>query len=96
MDTHRTSREIYYTGDRQAAFRRRVLESRLQMLTQEIEGLLGDVALLQRLGLHEAAAMLEVRVETLTREALRHRQALDQGLLANLVEVVAPQMAFAS
>lgn len=83
-----------YSEARQAGFRRRVLQARLHRLEEEITILLGDIALLECLGLPDAAEMIEVRLETLTREALRHRRALEDR--TPLAEVVSPRIAWAS
>ncbi|WLT32765.1 hypothetical protein [Geothrix sp. PMB-07] len=80
-----------YGEARQESFRRRVLQARLARLEQEMDALLGDIALLNRLCLLEATDRLEERLTSMTREALRHRVALEGR--TPLVEVLAPRLA---
>ncbi len=79
-----------YGQIRQESFRRRVLQSRLAHLEGEVEHLLTDIALLNRLCLIDAADRLEQRLTVVVREALRHREALDAK--NSLVEVLAPSL----
>ena len=77
-----------YDDSRQESFRQRVLRARLAHLEGEAETLLGDIAVLNRLCLLDAADRLEERLTAVVREALRHRDALEHK--SSLVEVLAP------
>lgn len=69
------------TEERRTDLRRRVLEARLRHLEQEAEILVADYALVERLGLPDAAEAIDARLVEMAREALRHRLALEQGVL---------------
>jgi hypothetical protein len=79
--------EVVFTEDRQVAFRRRVLEARLRHLDQAMAATLGRIENLAAVGLGAEAGLAESYLTDLTREALRHRRALEAG--AQILEPMA-------
>lgn len=72
---------------RQIAFRRRVLEARLRHLGQAVDATLARVRHLEALGYSAEAELAERHLTDLSREALRHRRALEAG--AQILEPMA-------
>lgn len=87
MDTNPAPKTIPMTNERQVAFRRRVLEARLRHLDQAMSATLGRIENLAAVGLGAEAGLAESYLTDLTREALRHRRALEAG--AQILEPMA-------